>query len=101
MTALPVADRATVRRSARALIARDRRAFVVVLVLHGVAAVTGLAAPWLVGRIVDEVAAGARAATVDRLALAIGVCVLAQGLLTRYAYYAGHRLRRACPGPPA
>ena len=92
MTALPVADRATVRRTARALIARDRRAFVVVLVLHGVAAVTGLAAPWLLGRIVDEVAAGSRAATVDRLALAIGACVLAQGLLTRYAYYAGHRL---------
>ncbi len=92
MTALPVADRTTVRRTARALIARDRRAFIVVLVLHGVAAVTGLAVPWLLGRIVDEVAAGALAATVDRLALAIGACVLAQGLLTRYAYYAGHRL---------
>ena len=27
----------------------------------------------------------------DRLALAIGGCVLAQGLLTRFAQYAGHR----------
>jgi ATP-binding cassette subfamily C protein len=92
MTALPVADRAAVRRAARGLIARDRQALVIVLALHGIAAVTGLAAPWLLGRIVDEVAAGARAATVDRLAVAIGACVLAQGLLTRYAYYAGHRL---------
>jgi ATP-binding cassette subfamily C protein len=61
------------------------------LVLHGAAAVAGLAAPWLLGTIVDRVAAGADAATVDRLALAIGGCVLAQGLLNRYAQYAGHR----------
>jgi ABC-type multidrug transport system fused ATPase/permease subunit len=92
VTALPVADRATVRRAARDLIARDRRAFVIALVLHSVAAVTGLAGPWLLGSIVDEVTAGAGAAVVDRLALAIGLCVLAQGLITRYAYYMGHRL---------
>lgn len=92
MNALPVADRATVRRAARGLISRDRRAFVIVLVLHSLGAVTGLAAPWLLGSIVDQVSAGAGAAAVDRLALAIGLCVLAQGLLTRYAYYAGHRL---------
>ena len=92
MTALPVADRSTVRRAARGLIVRDRRAFVIVLLLHGLGAVTGLAAPWLLGSIVDQVSAGAGAAAVDRLALAIGLCVLAQGLLTRYAYYAGHRL---------
>ncbi|MEV1142321.1 ABC transporter ATP-binding protein [Micromonospora sp. NPDC049799] len=91
MTGLPVADRAVVRRAARDLIARDRRAVAVVLVLHGAAAVAGLAAPWLLGRIVDEVTAGPGAAAVDRLALAIGVCVLAQGLLARYAQYAGHR----------
>jgi len=92
VTALPVADRATVRRAAQGLISRDRRAFVIVLVLHSLGAVTGLAAPWLLGSIVDQVSAGAGAAAVDRLALAIGLCVLAQGLLTRYAYYAGHRI---------
>ncbi|MGN9811357.1 ABC transporter ATP-binding protein [Micromonospora sp. BQ11] len=91
MTGLPVADRAVVRRAARDLIARDRRAVAVVLALHSAAAIAGLAAPWLLGRIVDEVAAGAGAAAVDRLALAIGVCVLAHGLLSRYAQYAGHR----------
>ncbi|MFI7551352.1 ABC transporter ATP-binding protein [Micromonospora sediminimaris] len=91
MSGLPVADRQVVRRAALGLVAVDRRAVAVMLVLHGAAAVAGLATPWLVGRIVDEVAAGAGVAAVDRLALAIGGCVLAHGLLTRYAQYTGHR----------
>jgi ABC-type multidrug transport system fused ATPase/permease subunit len=91
VTGLPIADLAAVRRSARDLIARDRRAVATMLALHLAAAVSGLAAPWLLGRIVDRVAAGAPAAAVDRLALAIGGCVLVQGLLTRFAQYAGHR----------
>ncbi|MEV4758362.1 ABC transporter ATP-binding protein [Micromonospora sp. NPDC049559] len=90
-TKLPVADRRAVRDATLALLARDRRAVAVVLVLHVGAALAGLGAPWLLGRIVDEVSAGAGVATVDRLALAIGGCVLAQGLLARYAQYAGHR----------
>jgi ATP-binding cassette subfamily C protein len=91
MTTLPVADRGAVRRAAADLLRRDRRAVAVVLVLHCADAIAGLAAPWLLGRIVDEVTAGAGAATVDRLALAIGGFVLLQGLLARYAKYAGHR----------
>lgn len=91
MTGLPIADRTAIRRATMALVGRDRRAVVVVLLLHCAAAITGLAAPWLLGRIVDKVSAGAGASTVDRLALAIGGCVLVQGLLTRYAQYAGHR----------
>jgi ATP-binding cassette subfamily C protein len=91
VTGLPVADRTAVRRATLDLIAHDRRAVVIVLVLHGAAAITGLAAPWLLGSIVDKVAGGAGAATVDRLALAIAGCVLVQGLLARYAQYAGHR----------
>jgi ATP-binding cassette subfamily C protein len=91
VTRLPVADRAAVGRSVLGLIARDRRAVGTVLALHGAAAVCGLATPWLLGAIVDRVAAGTGAAAVDRLALAIAGCVLLQGLLTRYAQYAGHR----------
>ncbi|PWR15952.1 multidrug ABC transporter ATP-binding protein [Micromonospora sicca] len=91
MSRLPVADRAAVRREMLDLVGRDRRAVLVVLVLHGAAAIAGLAAPWLLGTIVDQVAAGARVATVDRLAVAIGGCVLVQALLSRYAQYAGHR----------
>ncbi|MEO3777217.1 ABC transporter ATP-binding protein [Micromonospora sp. B11E3] len=91
MSGLPVADRAAVRRATVDLIARDRRAVAGLLALHVAAAVAGLAAPWLLGRIVDSAGAGAGVATVDRLALAIGGCVLAHGLLARYAQYAGHR----------
>ncbi|RLK12590.1 ATP-binding cassette subfamily C protein [Micromonospora sp. M71_S20] len=91
MSGLPVADRATVRRATRGLIARDRRAVAVVLALHAIATVAGLAPPWLLGTIVDRVSAGAGVATVDRLALAIGGAVLVQTLLSRYARYAGHR----------
>ncbi|MGN9768985.1 ABC transporter ATP-binding protein [Micromonospora sp. SD12] len=91
MSGLPVADRATVRRATRRLIARDRRAVAVVLALHATATVAGLAPPWLLGTIVDRVSAGAGVATVDRLALAIGGAVLVQTLLSRYARYAGHR----------
>ncbi|MFY1594924.1 ABC transporter ATP-binding protein [Micromonospora sp. WMMD737] len=91
MSGLPVADRVTVRRATRGLIARDRRAVAVVLALHSTATVAGLAPPWLLGAIVDRVSAGAGVATVDRFALAIGGAVLAQALLSRYARYAGHR----------
>ncbi|MET7948926.1 ABC transporter ATP-binding protein [Micromonospora sp. NPDC005324] len=73
------------------MISRHRRAVGIVLALHGGAAVAGLAPPWLLGTIVDRVTAGAGAATVDRLALAIAGCVLVSALLSRYAQYAGHR----------
>lgn len=92
MNRLPVADRSAVRRAVAGLLVRDRRAAAVVLVLHGAAAIAGLGAPWLLGRIVDEVGAGAGVAAVDRLALAIVGCVLAQFVLSRYAQFAAHRL---------
>jgi ATP-binding cassette subfamily C protein len=91
MTRLPVADRRTVVRSGRELLSVDRRAVAMVLALHAAAVVAGLAAPWLLGDIVDEVTAGAGAAAVDRLAALLVGCVLAQALLSRYAQYAGHR----------
>ncbi|MEH0845039.1 ABC transporter ATP-binding protein [Micromonospora sp. CPCC 205711] len=91
MSGLPVADRPAVRRALRDLIGRHRRSVAVVLVLQGAAAIAGLAPPWLLGRIVDRVTAGTGVATVDRLALAIGGCVLVQALLSRYAQYTGHR----------
>ncbi|MFI2186027.1 ABC transporter ATP-binding protein [Streptomyces sioyaensis] len=89
--ALPVAAAAATRRAALRLIRLDRRAFALMLVLNSLAAVAGLAGPWLLGRIVDAVRDGAGVDTVDRLALVILVCALAQLLLARYARYAGHR----------
>ncbi|MFF5017528.1 ABC transporter ATP-binding protein [Streptomyces sp. NPDC001165] len=88
---LPVADRAGVRRATGRLLRADRRAFTGALALNALSAGAGLAGPWLVGRIVDEVRAGHGVGAVDRLALWILVCSLAQLLLARWARYVGHR----------
>ncbi|MFD8330048.1 ABC transporter ATP-binding protein [Streptomyces lydicus] len=88
---LPVATRAATRRAALRLIRSDRTAFTLMLALNAFAAGAGLAGPWLLGRIVDAVRAGGGVRAVDRLALAIVVCALAQLLLARYARYVGHR----------
>ncbi|MFI1758971.1 ABC transporter ATP-binding protein [Streptomyces sp. NPDC020571] len=91
MTQLPVAERTDVRRAAAGLVRADRRSFTVVLGLNGLAALAGLAGPWLLGRIVDEVRGGGGVDAVDRMALAILLCSLAQLLLARWARYVGHR----------
>ncbi|MFB7498293.1 ABC transporter ATP-binding protein [Streptomyces sp. NPDC056161] len=88
---LPVAGRAEVRRATVRLVRADGRAFVAALLLNALAATAGLAGPWLVGRIVDEVRAGAGVRTVDRLAFVILVCALVQLLLARSARYVGYR----------
>ncbi|MFJ9590377.1 ABC transporter ATP-binding protein [Streptomyces acidicola] len=88
---LPVAEPAEVRRAAFGLVRADRRAFAVVLGLNSAAAGVGLVGPWLLGRIIDEVRAGSGVDVVDRMALAIVVCAVAQLLLARWARYMGHR----------
>ncbi|MDO0936739.1 ABC transporter ATP-binding protein [Streptomyces sp. DG2A-72] len=73
------------------LVRADARAFAAVLALNSLAAIAGLAGPWLVGRIIDEVRDGAGVSAVDRLASAIVVCALVQLVLARWARYVGHR----------
>lgn len=89
-TILPVADRAQVRAYARRLMLRHPLPLAGALALHGLAAVTGLVTPWLLGALVADVRAGH--ARVDLTALAIAGFVVAQGILVRYAYYASTRL---------
>ncbi|MDW4909571.1 ABC transporter ATP-binding protein [Streptomyces sp. ADMS] len=92
MTAqLPIATAADVRRAAVRLIRADSRAFAAVLLLNSAAAAAGLVAPWLLGRIIDEVRAGTGVSVVDRLGLVIVVCAVAQLLLARWARYVGYR----------
>ncbi|GAA2513231.1 ABC transporter ATP-binding protein [Streptomyces longisporus] len=88
---LPVAERQDVRRAMVRLVRADARAFSTVLALNALAAGAGLAGPWLVGRIIDEVRAGHGVGAVDRLALWILLCSLAQLVLARWARYVGHR----------
>ncbi|KES03045.1 multidrug ABC transporter ATPase [Streptomyces toyocaensis] len=88
---LPLAEPADVRRAAAELVRADGRAFAGVLALNGLAAVAGLAGPWLLGRIIDEVRGGGGVAVVDRLAPVILLCAVTQLLLARWARYVGHR----------
>jgi ABC-type multidrug transport system fused ATPase/permease subunit len=82
---LPVASAPVVRRYAVGLLSRHRRAWASVLVLHGLAAVAGLAMPWLIGRLVAAIRQGTTVDTIDTVALAMVGFVVAQAVLTRFA----------------
>ncbi|GLZ80994.1 multidrug ABC transporter ATP-binding protein [Actinorhabdospora filicis] len=90
-TRLPIAGRRDVRRATWRLLAADRRAMAAVLALYCAAAATGLAGPWIVGRIIDQVDKGTTTATIDVLAATACAFVITQVLFTRAARYAGHR----------
>jgi ABC-type multidrug transport system fused ATPase/permease subunit len=82
---LPIADAATARRYAGGLLRAHRGPLARIATLHTLAAVAGLAGPWLLGRLVDAVTGGTTTGYVDRLIL-LGVgCVLAQTVLIRFA----------------
>lgn len=91
-TRLPVADPPQVRRDLWALLFRDRRGLTVLLALTCLASAIGLAGPYLLGLIVNRLEAGtASVAAVDRLALAVLACAVAQLILTRYSRLSAHR----------
>ncbi|MFW5475143.1 ABC transporter ATP-binding protein [Knoellia sp. CPCC 206450] len=86
---LPIASRQTVVAHTRVLLRDHRRPLLVVLVLHGLAALVGLVGPWVVGQVVEEVTrSGPRAASLQRIDVLIAVLVaaiLAQTVLTWFA----------------
>jgi ABC-type multidrug transport system fused ATPase/permease subunit len=90
--ALPVASPAEVRRYAMNLFRRRPGDWVVTLSLHALAAIAGLAMPWLVGALVESIRRGTTAAAVDRVALEIVGFVVTQAVLTRFAKLASARL---------
>ncbi|WP_306204948.1 ABC transporter ATP-binding protein [Actinoplanes sp. RD1] len=90
-TTLPVAGTRQVVRAAGRLIAADRRAVAVMMALNALAAVAALGGPWLLGRIIDAVAAGEGAAGVDRLAVAVLTCAVVRTVVSRYALRMGYR----------
>ncbi|HET9500918.1 MAG TPA: ABC transporter ATP-binding protein [Marmoricola sp.] len=85
--ALPVADGADVRRYLRDLLRRHPRPIVVALVLHVLAAGAGLAAPRLLGDLVESVHEGTTLGHVDRIALLLAAFLLTQTVLTRFARF--------------
>jgi ABC-type multidrug transport system fused ATPase/permease subunit len=89
---LPIASAAQVRAYARRLTLRYPRDLGLALAAHGLAAVCGLAAPRLIGELVQEVENGTTHWTVDAIALTIAGFAVAQAVLIRYAIYASARL---------
>ncbi|WP_329003298.1 ABC transporter ATP-binding protein/permease [Kribbella sp. NBC_00709] len=84
---LPVAGPTEIRQHARRLARRHPRNLVIALVLHALAAVSGLAAPRLIGDLVEDVQNGTTAAKVNEVIIVIAVFIVAQSLLTRWARY--------------
>ncbi|HEY7043181.1 MAG TPA: ABC transporter ATP-binding protein [Nocardioidaceae bacterium] len=89
---LPVADGAAVRRYTVRLARRHPRPLAVAVSLHVLAAVAGLAAPRLIGNLVQDVSTGTTVSAVDKTVAAIAVFLLAQSILTRYARFCSHKL---------
>jgi ABC-type multidrug transport system fused ATPase/permease subunit len=84
-TQLPVATPAEVRAEARRLFRHHRRRLSVAVGLHVLAAAAGVAAPFLMGRIVDSVIEGAGTGRIDLLAAALAASVVVQAVLVRSA----------------
>ncbi|TCC41600.1 ABC transporter ATP-binding protein [Kribbella speibonae] len=84
---LPVAGPTEIRRHARRLARRHPRALLIALGLHALAAVSGLAAPRLIGDLVEDVQHGTTAAKVNVVIIVIAGFIVAQSLLTRWARY--------------
>ncbi|PRX47459.1 ABC-type multidrug transport system fused ATPase/permease subunit [Prauserella shujinwangii] len=82
---LPLATRWDVRAWARTTWHANRRDFLLVTGLFGLAAGAGLAGPQLLGHLVDEVATGSGTVGVDVLALSFGAILLVQASLKRAA----------------
>ncbi|WP_277208710.1 ABC transporter ATP-binding protein [Isoptericola croceus] len=82
---LPIADGTQVKRTVGRLFRRHRGSLGGVAALHTVAAVAGLAGPFLLGRFIDEVSGGTTLARVDTLALILVGAVVVQAVVTRYA----------------
>src|SRR5688500_11427299 len=84
---LPVADSAEVRRHARRLARRHPRELIITMGLHALAAVSGLAAPRLIGTLVEDVQRGTTASKINQVIVVIAVFIVVQSLLTRWARF--------------
>jgi ABC-type multidrug transport system fused ATPase/permease subunit len=84
-TLLPIADGHALRAHARTLAGRHRAALVGVLMLHALAAAAGLAAPALLGSLVQSVGEGTTRAHIDTLVLVLAGFIALQTVLTWFA----------------
>ena len=86
-TGLPIAEGPAVRRYVRVLARRHPRMLGGALALHVLTAIAGLAAPRLLGDLVEAVEQGTTVGHVDRVVAFLAGFLVLQTVLTRYARY--------------
>ena len=90
---LPVAEMSSVRAHAAGILRRHRRDLGLVVGLHALAAVAALAAPRIVGLLVDDLTGGGITTTIiDRLAVVLAAAMVLQTGLTFFARRAAFRM---------
>ncbi|MFD9080341.1 ABC transporter ATP-binding protein [Streptomyces erythrochromogenes] len=89
---LPVGTPATVRGYVRDLFRRHRRAFLVLVGVNAVAVIASMVGPYLLGRVVDELATGARELHLERMALMFALALAVQTCFVRLVRLRGAML---------
>ncbi|MEV7521256.1 ABC transporter ATP-binding protein [Streptomyces sp. NPDC091371] len=89
---LPVGTSATVRGYVRGLFRRHRRAFLVLVGVNAVAVIASMVGPYLLGRVVDDLAAGARELHLGRVALLFALALAVQTFFVRQVRLRGAML---------
>ncbi|WP_328791724.1 MULTISPECIES: ABC transporter ATP-binding protein [unclassified Streptomyces] len=89
---LPVGTSATVRDYVRDLFRRHRRAFVVLVGVNAAAVIASMVGPYLLGRIVDDLSAGARELHLGRVALLFALALAVQTFFVRLVRLRGAML---------
>ncbi|MFF5426807.1 MULTISPECIES: ABC transporter ATP-binding protein [unclassified Streptomyces] len=91
-TTLPVATSATVRAYVRELLRRHRRAFALLIGVNAVAVIASMVGPYLLGSVVDRLAAGARELHLERTVALFAVALLVQTVFVRLVRLRGAML---------
>ena len=86
---LPVADAAQVKAEGRRLMSMHQGPLAAVVGLYVLAAIAGLAGPFLVGRLVDAISVGTTANFVTLVAVSLAGFVIVQTVLSRWAQRKG------------
>ncbi|MFJ3515827.1 ABC transporter ATP-binding protein [Streptomyces sp. NPDC090131] len=89
---LPVGTSATVRGYVRGLFRRHRRAFVVLVSVNAAAVIASMVGPYLLGRVVDDLSAGARELHLGRVALLFALALAVQTFFVRLVRLRGAML---------
>ncbi|WP_329388521.1 ABC transporter ATP-binding protein/permease [Streptomyces sp. NBC_01351] len=89
---LPVGTSATVRGYVRGLFRRHRRAFLALVGVNAVAVIASMVGPYLLGRVVDDLATGARELHLGRVALLFALALVVQAFFVRLVRLRGAML---------